>query len=150
MENKDIIKKLIEEEEIRLKSYKGYPDFCGADRYITPKEVEEHMIKKEKYWSIRRLAEYFESDKLNSRRISKDIPEWKDIIKDLIIKELDRYEEYNNGTFTPIFCFETNCYDKTSEEYQRLMMMKEKLEDVKKPSRRSRISIFPKRPSISI
>jgi len=142
MENKKIIQKLIRSEMYLLESY-SYPlDFNGADRYISNQERYEHEIGAAKYEKIRRIAEYFESNKLNSKKISKDIPDWKNIIKELIIKELeelkkelDKLEKSNSGTYRPR-------YHEAREEYQRLVMMKEKLENDKK---RSKISILPKK-----
>ena len=142
MKNKEIIQELIRKEMYRLSKYNYAPDWCGADAYMPYVERLDYLKGKDKYDKIVKINKYFETDKLRSRKISKDIPDWKNIIKELIIKELEelkkklnKWEKSNSCTYGPR-------YHKAREEYQKLVMMKEKLENDKK---RSKISILPKR-----
>jgi len=87
------------------------------------------MEGRDKYDKIKKINKYFETDKLRSRKISKDIPDWKNIIQKLIENEIKRLEEAD--------CARPNSLD--HEKYLKLVRMREKLENDKKHSKLSRL-----------
>lgn len=146
MTNKELIKELIEKEmkKIEAEDFARPCDKRGFDKYDSQEIKGAHIEEYARYRKLKDVLKYLTHDNIESD-ISQHIPDWKEIIQNLIEQELKRLKDEDlarSNAYTGIDKYdsqeELDARKEGLERYSKLVKINQRLNNDQKAESKKR------------